>query len=179
MSDENPTIIDFSTINKDTSQNVVLTSENNKQPEDDIKNQKFENQLNEIYSSLTAMKQYITQVTNKVKDLEKTYRKEQRATEKFKDKRNKGNRQPSGFAKPTTVSDELCSFMNKEKGSLIARTEATQYIIKYIREKQLQDANNKKKIVPNQSLKNLLKTNEGEEINYFNIQRLINPHFKY
>lgn len=179
MPDETPTIIDFSTSNTDCSENLILTPENTKSSEEEGKNPKFENQLNEIYSSLTAMKQYITQVTNKVKDLEKTYRKEQRNTEKFKDKRNKGNRQPSGFAKPTTVSDELCNFMNKKKGSLIARTEATQYIIKYIQEKQLQDANNKKKIVPNQSLKNLLKTNEGEEINYFNIQRLINPHFKY
>ena len=156
-----------------------MTQENIKPSDDEGKNPKFENQLNELYSSLAAVKQYITQVTNKVEDLEKTYRKEQRATEKFKDKRNKGNRQPSGFAKPTTVSDELCSFMNKKKGSLIARTEATQYIIKYIQEKQLQDANNKKKIVPNESLKDLLKAKESEEITYFNLQRLINPHFKY
>lgn len=177
MPDESETVIDLSTFKNDCSENVVIASD--KLSEDNNKNTKFDNQLNELYSSLAAMKQYITQVTNKVKDLEKTYRKEQRLNEKIKDKRNKGNKQPSGFAKPTTVSDELCSFMNKEKGSLIARTEATQYIIKYIQEKKLQDINNKKKIVPNQSLKNLLKTNEGEEINYFNIQRLINPHFKY
>ena len=163
------TILDFCTSsNVDCSNNIITN-----------KNEKFESKLNDIYSSLSSMKQFITQLTNKVKDLEKTYRKEQKATIKDKEKRNKGNKQPSGFAKPTQVSDELCDFMNREKGSLIARTDVTKYIIQYIKDKNLEDTQKKSKILPNESLKHLLGVKENEEVTYFNLQRLINPHFTY
>ena len=96
---------------------------------------------------------------------------------KLLEKKNKGNRNPSGFAKPSAVSDELCEFMKREKGARIARTEVTQYIIKYIKEQQLQDSDNKRKIVPNSSLKELLGVNENYEVTFFNLQRLMNKHF--
>ncbi len=165
----NSTILDFCNSTTIDCSNNIITN----------KNEKFEMKLNEIYSSLTNMKQYITQVTNKVKDLEKTYRKEQKAVNKDKEKRNKGNKQPSGFAKPTHVSDELCNFMNREKGSRIARTDVTKYIINYIKTKNLEDSQKKNRILPNENLKHLLGVKENEEVTYFNLQRLINPHFTY
>ena len=33
--------------------------------------------------------------------------------------KNKGNRKPSGFAKPSKVTNELCEFMNKKEGTEI------------------------------------------------------------
>ena len=179
--DKNQIILDLtSSPNIDCSNNIINNdSINNNIINDANKNDKFELQLSDIYSSLTNMKQFITQITNKVKDLEKLYRKEQKAVLKDKEKRNKGNKQPSGFAKPTQVSDELCNFMNKEKGSLIARTDVTKYIIQYIKDKDLQDKQKKNKIVPNESLKHLLGVGETDEVTYFNLQRLINQHFTY
>ena len=91
--------------------------------------------------------------------------------------RNKGNRKPSGFAKPSRVSDELCVFMNKEKGTEIARTEVTQFLIKYINEHSLQFADNKKVIIPDVTLKKLLDVKDGQEVTYFNLQGLMNKHF--
>ena len=72
-------------------------------------------------------------------------------------KRKMGNRKPSGFAKPGPVSDELCLFMNKEKGTHMARTEVTNTLYpKYIKDKSLVNNDNKKIIVPNPELKSLL-----------------------
>jgi len=83
----------------------------------------------------------------------------------------------SGFAVPTKISDELCEFMNKPKGSSAARTEVTQYIIKYIKDNKLQWEENRKVIKPNTPLKNLLAVKKNEEVTYFNIQRFMNKHF--
>ena len=104
-------------------------------------------------------------------------KKEQKTAVKLNEKKNKGNRKPSGFAKPGPVSDELCIFMNKEKGTHMARTEVTQYIVKYIKDKSLVNNDNKKIIVPNPELKSLLAVSETDEITYFSLQRLMNRHF--
>ena len=94
-----------------------------------------------------------------------------------KKNKNKGNRKPSGFAVPTPISQDLCTFMGKDKGASVARTEVTQYIIKYINEKDLQWKENRKIIKPDAKLKSLLGVDKNEEVNYFNIQKLMNKHF--
>ena len=138
----------------------------------------IEKQLSDVMDSLTSMKQFITQVQGKVRGLDKLIKKEQKNTVKMTEKKNRGNRKPSGFAKPGPVSDELCVFMKKEKGTHMARTEVTQYIVKYIKDKEaLVNNDNKKIIVPNPELKSLLAVSEKDEITYFNLQRLMNRHF--
>lgn len=137
----------------------------------------IEKQLSDVMDSLTSMKQFITQVQGKVRGLDKLIKKEQKNTVKMTEKKNRGNRKPSGFAKPGPVSDELCIFMKKEKGTHMARTEVTQYIVKYIKDKALVNNDNKKIIVPNPELKSLLAVSEKDEITYFNLQRLMNRHF--
>jgi chromatin remodeling complex protein RSC6 len=137
----------------------------------------IETQFTDIIETLGGMKQYITQVQNKIRVLEKQVKKTQKTQLKQIEKRNRGNKKPSGFAKPAAVSDELCCFMNRKKGTHLARTEVTQYIISYIKEKQLQDRENKRRIVPNDSLKKLLGVNEKDEVTYFTLQQLMNRHF--
>ena len=137
----------------------------------------IEKQLADVMDSLTGVKQFITQVQCKVRGLDKLIKKEQKNTVKMTEKKNRGNRKPSGFAKPGPVSDELCAFMKKEKGTHMARTEVTQCIVKYIKDKALVNLENKKIIVPNPELKSLLDVTENDEITYFNLQRLMNRHF--
>ena len=66
--------------------------------------------------------------------------------------------------------------MNKPDGYEAARTEVTKYIIKYIQENNLQNPENKREILPDNDLKQLL-NNKKEPVTYFSIQRLMNPHF--
>jgi chromatin remodeling complex protein RSC6 len=135
-------------------------------------------QFGGLLNTLSSFRSQITMLQNQVRSLEKTVGKQMRTYSREANKnKNKGNRKPSGFAVPTKISDELCAFMQKPKGSSAARTEVTQYIIQYIKDNELQWSENRKIIKPNTPLKNLLKVAEEEEVTYFNIQRFMNKHF--
>ena len=91
-------------------------------------------------------------------------------------------RRPSGFAKPSLLSDELCKFLGMDNGSLIARTDVTRAITKYVKENNLFDAADKRTIVPDNKLSALLNTKPAADgslpkITYFNLQSHIKQHF--
>jgi chromatin remodeling complex protein RSC6 len=94
-----------------------------------------------------------------------------------KRKRKAGNRAPSGFVKPTKISDELASFLGKEKGTEMARTDVTREINTYIRAHKLQDKENGRRIIPDTKLATLLKLKKTDELTYFNLQKYMSPHF--
>ena len=48
----------------------------------------------------------------------------------IKEKKPRKNRKPSGFAKATPISDELCNFLNVPKGSKVSRTTVTKKVTK-------------------------------------------------
>lgn len=138
----------------------------------------FSGQFSGIIGTLSAFKSQITMLQNQLRALDKSVNKQIKAFHKeAKKNKNKGNRKPSGFAVPTKISDELCEFMDKPKGSTVARTEVTQYIIQYIKDNKLQWDENRKIIKPNAPLKNLLDVKNDDEVTYFNIQRYMNRHF--
>ena len=143
-------------------------------------------QFNTINNSLTLFKMQINTLQQHVKNVEKSVRKELKKNKDKKDKdKNKDvlktKRAPSGFAKPTKVTKELCEFMDKPEGSEIARTEVTKALVIYIKNNNLLEQGNdfKNKIVPDQKLQNLLgiKKDELSCLTYFNIQKYMNKHF--
>ena len=91
--------------------------------------------------------------------------------------KNKGNKNPSGFATPTKITKELCAFMNKEEGTKIARTEVTSALSSYIKENNLQNQSNKKFILPDEKLKSLLGLTDDDKLTYFTLQKYMNKHF--
>jgi chromatin remodeling complex protein RSC6 len=91
--------------------------------------------------------------------------------------KNKASRKPSGFARPTKVTKELCNFMNKTEGSEIARTEVTRALVSYIKTQNLEDNDNSRIIMPDNKLRELLGIEENKELTYFNIQKYMNKHF--
>tara|TARA_B100000945_G_C19854816_1_gene355636 strand:- start:268 stop:465 length:198 start_codon:yes stop_codon:yes gene_type:complete len=58
-----------------------------------------------------------------------------------------------------------------------ARTEVTRYIIEYIKKKELQNKEDRRKITPDMKIKKLLDITEKEELTYFNLQKYMNKHF--
>ncbi len=156
-------------------QSVTSTSSQPKVPEEkDLIGQQFEG----VLTTLSTFRKSITALQSQIRGLEKAVRKEMKVLRKEASKnRAKGNRKPSGFAKPSAVTAELCAFMCKEEGTEIARTEVTQHLIQYIKDNELQFAENKKIIVPDATLKSLLGVKDGYEVTYFNLQRLMNKHF--
>ena len=140
-------------------------------------------QFETINDSLTLFKMQISSLQKVVKTVEKDVRKQLKNIKKdVKKEKPKIKRAPSGFAKPTKVTKELCEFMNKPEGSEIARTEVTQALVSYIKENNLigNNDNKKNKIIPDEKLKNLLGLQEDDlnELNYFSIQKYMNKHFQ-
>ncbi len=113
------------------------------------------------------------------RSLERRTTRELKAAEKItqKRKRKTGNRAPSGFVKPTLISEELASFLSKPNGTLMARTEVTREINAYIREHNLQDKDNGRKINADQKLSTLLSLSKEDELTYFNLQKYMSRHF--
>jgi chromatin remodeling complex protein RSC6 len=135
-------------------------------------------QFEQLVSQLTGVKTQINVIQQNIKQLEKSVRKQMKGLKKEVTKtKNKGNRQPSGFAKPSKVTKELCEFMNKAEGTEIARTEVTRALVAYIKENKLENTQNSKIINPDNKLKNLLGIEDGQELNYFTIQKFMNKHF--
>ena len=94
-----------------------------------------------------------------------------------KRKRKQGNRSPSGFVKPTLISNELADFLKKSHGSEMARTEVTREINAYIRENKLQDKDNGRIINADKKLTTLLKLEKKDQLTYFNLQKFMSHHF--
>jgi chromatin remodeling complex protein RSC6 len=135
-------------------------------------------QFDDLICGLNMVKGQINGIQSTLKQLEKDVKKQMKGLKKEAEKnKNKGNRSPSGFAKPSKVTKELCAFMNKSEGSEIARTEVTKAIVSYIKENKLENEANRKIIIPDNKLKFLLGVEDGQELTFFNIQKYMNKHF--
>jgi chromatin remodeling complex protein RSC6 len=136
-------------------------------------------QSNEFFAKLQQLGAVISALKTEYKTLEKRWTRELKTSAKLSTKRKRKvtNRAPSGFVKPTRISDELASFLGKTAGCEMARTEVTRDINQYIRANSLQDKTNGRKINPDSKLAGLLKIQKGEELTYFNLQRYMSPHF--
>ena len=136
-------------------------------------------QSTEFFAKLQQIGTMIATLKNEYKSLERKWTRELKTAQKQTNKRKKrqGNRAPSGFVKPTRISDELASFLGKDKGSEMARTDVTREINTYIRAHKLQDKDNGRKINPDSKLASLLKLKKTDELTYFNLQKYMSPHF--
>jgi upstream activation factor subunit UAF30 len=133
----------------------------------------------EFLAKLQQLGVLISSLKSEYRTLEKKWSREVKTAQKqsSKRKRKAGNRAPSGFVKPTKISDELASFLGKDKGTEMARTDVTREINTYIRAHKLQDEKNGRKINPDTKLAALLKLKKTDELTYFNLQKYMSPHF--
>ena len=133
----------------------------------------------EFLAKLQQLGALLSTLKSEYRALEKQWTRELKSAQKqsSKRKRKAGNRAPSGFVKPTRISDELASFLEKPAGTEMARTEVTREINVYIRNHNLQDSKNGRKINPDSKLASLLKLKKTDELTYFNLQKYMSPHF--
>ena len=107
--------------------------------------------------------------------------KEQKETKKIVDKKKKKangkKKAPSGFAKPSSISDDLAIFLGLEAGSQLARTDVTSKVIAYVKAQNLQNPEKKREIIPDAKLSALLTPKDGDIITFFNLQSYLKRHF--
>ena len=134
----------------------------------------------DFMAKLQSVNSLLSSLKSDFRALEKKATRELKAAQKAsaKRKRKAGNRSPSGFVKPTLISNELATFLEKPSGTEMARTEVTREINTYIRAHSLQDPKNGRKINPDKKLATLLKIGKEDELTYFNLQRYMSPHFQ-
>ena len=135
--------------------------------------------MTEFGAKLQQMTSVFATVKNDFKTLEKAVAREVKIAQKASNKKRKtsGQRKPSGFVKPTRISDELAEFLGKTVGTEMARTEVSREINQYIRSNGLQDTTNGRKINPDAKLIKLLKLSKEDELTYFNLQKFMKHHF--
>ena len=146
-------------------------------------NSYVDSELHESYVEFLAKLQQFSALLSSLKTdfraLEKKTTREMKSLHKAaaKRKRNKGERKPSGFTKPTLISDELAAFLKVPKGTEMARTAVTKEINKYVCLHNLKDKDNGRKINPDKHLAKLLNLKKGDELTYFNLQKYMKGHF--
>jgi len=138
----------------------------------------FTEQAAEFVAKLQQVGTLLSSLKSDFKALEKKWNKEVKSlTKNGKKRKRTGNRAPSGFVKPTRISNELAGFLEKPEGTEMARTAVTRDINNYIRAHNLQDKDNGRKINPDVKLASLLKLSATDELTYFNLQRFMSVHF--
>ena len=144
----------------------------------------LESRFESILTRLAEFKTFQATLHADVKVLRREVTRQMREANKRRKRRpataddaTRAPRAPSGFAKPTLISDELCSFLGKPVGTEMARTEVTKSITAYIKEHSLQHAENKRRIMPDTALASLLNVDDSVELTYFNLQKYMKVHF--
>ena len=113
--------------------------------------------------------------------LEKVVKALQRETHKIRQKlddpsgeKAKARSENNSFKKPQQVSEQLRAFLKLGPDEMISRSEVTKRIFAYAKEHAL---NNGKVINLDDTLKELLKPLEGQDVTVTNLQKYINHHY--
>lgn len=134
-----------------------------------------------IAKNLNLLGTVLKETTQAVKALQKDYNKLVKAASKGRGRGRRApavaadgtKRNPSGFAKPAPLNQAMCDFMQVPFGTEEPRQVVTKTLNSYIKDKNLQNPENRKFILPDETLKKLLGLNDGENLSYFNLQTYI------
>jgi len=132
-----------------------------------------------VLGRLSTLRETVSTMITEVKKLEKRVHREIKDARKRRRRVPKEGeevvkRGPSIFEIPTKVTDELCTFLGKPKGTLISRSNVTREINEYVKKHSLK---NKHDIKPDAALKKLLRLSDADHLTYFNLQRYLNTHY--
>jgi SWIB/MDM2 domain len=135
--------------------------------------------ISDFGSKLQQTVLLLNSLRTQYKSLEKAMNRELKFALKISNRKNKrsGNRKPSGFVRPTLISEELAEFLSVPSGSEMARTDVSKEINNYIRLNSLQDKTNGRQINPDDKLRVLLNVAPDEILTYFNLQKYMKHHF--
>ena len=143
---------------------------------DIVVNDRFEvliTKLNDLSNVLKDLQLYTKSLQKEVVKLTKSSCKRTRT----RSAATGAKKTPSGFAKPTKLSNELCAFLEVEPGTELARTDVTRRINQYIKENNLQFPDDKRKIRPDAKLSSVLNLKDGDNLTFFNLQSYIKHNF--
>lgn len=141
--------------------------------------------IDEMSKQLKGLSSYVKELRKENFQLVKEITKqEKKKAKKAEDRAKKG---PSGFARPTDITPELAKFLGIPADEKIARTDVTKKITGYVKENNLQQADNKRVILLKgkygKALAKILSpvvdpvTGDSVDLTFFNLQRYLKHHF--
>tara|TARA_Y100000748_G_C15457178_1_gene473384 strand:+ start:669 stop:1367 length:699 start_codon:yes stop_codon:yes gene_type:complete len=175
--------VQVSDMTKDT-----VTSKKETQQVEELEQDKYKDlmvKIDEMAKQLKGLANYVKDLRKEnlqlVKELAKQ---EKKKAKKAEDRAKKG---PSGFARPTDITPELAKFLGIPADEKIARTDVTKKITGYVKEHNLQQADNKRVILLKgkygKALAKVLSpvvdpvTGDAVDLTFFNLQRYLKHHF--
>ena len=135
-----------------------------------------------VVGHLSTLKETLSALQGEVKRLEKRVNRDLKDARKRR-RRNKTTEgadgetkptRPSIFEIPTTLTEELNTFLGNPKGTQMSRSAVTKAITAYVKQHNLK---NKHDINPDAKLRKLLGVDEKTQLSYFNLQRYLNKHY--
>lgn len=164
--------------NKESKAEISLPQKNTKTRRV-INMQTIEDSLNKIENELIKERNNITGLLKLFSDVRKDYCRLSKEISKKGKKKNDSTEKKklTGALGPIFLDDELCSFLNKPKGTQMNAPEVIRALNIYIVNNKLQVNDNKTIINPDDKLANLLQVDEGEQLTYFNIQKYLSKHY--
>jgi chromatin remodeling complex protein RSC6 len=153
--------------------------------------ERFDELIKSRQELMNNLKKEIQELRKMQRDYEHAIKDAAKRSKKKKAPRDENNpRKPSGFASPVIVSDELYKFLEQygvKKTDPVARTDVTRYITTYIKEKDLQNPEHRREIMPDATLKKLfgpaMEPKDPNDANsplvytYLKLQRYLSSHF--
>jgi len=131
--------------------------------------------VNELRNTLGAVLADMKKLEKRLaREIKKAGRRRRSKAPQLDEAGNPLPKKPSVFTKPQKITDELCVFLGKAKGTEMSRSDVTRGIMDYVKSHKL---NNKQDINPDAALRKLLKTTEAEKVTILNLQRYLKNHY--
>jgi hypothetical protein len=139
-------------------------------------------EFNALVEKVNAMRGGLATIFSDMKKLEKRIPRELKKASKGRRNRKaavEGDAAKEGvkenvFTRPNKISEELCVFLGKAKGSEMSRSDVTKAVCGYAKQKGLMD---KQVIKADASLRKLLHMTENDELKIQNLQRFLKIHY--
>jgi upstream activation factor subunit UAF30 len=140
--------------------------------------EKFQKNIQMLSEQLILQRKTTEVMIKQLKYIEKTAK---RFIEKEKKEKKEKNEpvKKKGFTQPAKISPILAKFMNVPTETLLSRPEVTKFLMRYIKDKGLENPDNRRQIWPDDALWELLGEEARKEacLTHFNLQKFMSAHF--
>ena len=139
----------------------MATTNNNNELYTDI-----DNQFKEIYSSLNTFMKQSKVISDQLRTLQRNCKQADRAA-RIRNKRPQ---------EPMNVSKELAKFLKIGSGEQLTKASVMKMVSTYIKEKNLQVADDKRKFVPNKELVKIFGIQKAQNMTFVEINKHVSQH---
>lgn len=137
----------------------------------------FQGRYENILNRLKVTQSLLREINSDMLLLNREYQRTSRPINKKKTFKKPGDNSRSGITQEVNVSQDLEKFLGLNPGSKISRTSVTRAVTSYIKEHNLQNPSNRRQIILDQTLSQLLNPPENEQVTYFNLQKFLKGHY--